>query len=316
MKVKAVLMKKLLALMLLCGVFFSACATNEKPQGVKQPSPEIQKGYVTTTLRDPIFPPTRVNDETAIFNTLLTSYYPSITSCKQASMQREYLYALIDSKVKNIYSSTGTIFPSESDEILEKLFSWSEKLCVYGGSLVYNRLRPSSSPEMPMLMKPPKGISINLVDDLFDVKSSEGRWSFTVPYYFMIWGMSDSVLANGLRSQVIMLSTGTARDKVTRIGFSQATLMLVFSPGAELEPFADSWRKVIGFTVSNSEEQELGIRGLRSQNYLDTNTNIHHEFVSWNTKQGVFAVSYSGLAGTYEWNRQHFLDFLRALKIE
>jgi hypothetical protein len=43
---------------------------------------------------------------------------------------------------------------------------------------------------------------------------------------------------------------------------------------------------------------------------------LHTEFASWTEKQGPFAVVYLGVDGTYQWNRPHFLDFLRAVQIQ
>ena len=64
---------------------------------------------------------------------------------------REHLYYLIDSYVKNLYSNDKRIIPEQHDLILDILFSWVERLGVYGGALVYNFLKSSESAEVPTL---------------------------------------------------------------------------------------------------------------------------------------------------------------------
>jgi len=48
----------------------------------------------------------------------------------------------------------------------------------------------------------------------------------------------------------------------------------------------------------------------------DRQSKLHTEFASWTEKQGPFAMVYLGIDGTYQWNRPHFLDFLRALQVQ
>lgn len=273
----------------------------------------VQQGYSTAPLRDPIFDVARVTVETTAINNWLNSNHKSL-SYQDMKGPREHLYYLIDSRVKDTFSRTGKIYPSEHDIILEILFSWAERLGGYGGSLVYNRIRSPKSRELPSQMRTPKGMSIELKDDLLRVQSVDGRWSVGFPYYFMLWNVADFNTKNGLRTQVIALSTGAAKDK-SQLGYSQATLLLIFSPGADTNVFVTSWRQQLNFRATK-EEKVLPVRGLRAQYRFDSQTQLHTEFVSWTEKQGPFAVAYTGIDGTYQWNRPHFLDFLRALQIQ
>jgi hypothetical protein len=201
----------------------------------------VQGGYSTEPLHDPVFDMAGVTVETTAINNWLNSNYQGL-SYEQMKGPREHLYYLIDSRIKDTYSRTGKIVPIEHDIILELLFSWAERLGAYGGSLVYNRLRSPSSRQIPPTLQVPKGMSIGLKNDLLSVKSAEGRWSVDFPYYFMLWNVADLNAKNGLRTQLIALSTGAARDK-SQLGHSQATLLLLFSPGADTKRFVTSWRE-------------------------------------------------------------------------
>ncbi len=273
----------------------------------------VQQGYSTAPLRDPIFDVAGVLVETTAINNWLNSNYKGL-SYQEMKGPREHLYYLIDSRVKDTFSRTGRIYPAEHDVILELLFSWAERLGAYGGSLVYNRLRSRASRELPTQLRAPKGMSIELNDDLLKVQSVDGRWSVAFPYYFMLWNVADFNAKNGLRTQIIALSTGAAKDK-SQAGHSQATLLLIFSPGADTNIFLTSWRQQLSIGVPK-EEKVLPVRGLRAQHRFDPQNQLHTEFVGWTEKQGPFAVVYTGIEGTYQWNRLHFLDFLRALQIQ
>jgi hypothetical protein len=273
----------------------------------------MQGRYSTEPIRDPIFEPARVVVETTAVNNWLNGNYRRL-SPQQMKGPREHLYYLIDSRIKETFGRTGKVMPSDDDVVLELLFSWAERLGAYGGSLVYNRLRAPTSSEMPSLLHPPTGISIRMDGDLLEVKSATGHWTVEFPYYFMIWTIGDVDATNGLRTQLLALSTGTARDK-SAVGHSQATLLLVFSPRADSNRFLASWKEQLGIPAL-AEEKALGVRQLRSQYHFDPQSNLHKEIVSWTEKQGPFAVVYLGLDGTYQWNRPHFIDFLRAVRIQ
>jgi hypothetical protein len=88
--------------------------------------------------------------------------------------------------------------------------------------------------------------------------------------------------------------------------------MLIFGPGADLASFAPYWTKQLGFT-GDEPQQELNIRSLKSRQRYDENQNMHHEYATWSSQHGQFVVVYLGLNGTYQWNRPHFLDFLRSI---
>jgi hypothetical protein len=56
------------------------------------------------------------------------------------------------------------------------------------------------------------------------------------------------------------------------------------------------------------------VKNLKSRHIVDETAQLHKEFTSWSDETGSFAVAYLGIEGTYQWNRQHFIDFLRVIK--
>jgi hypothetical protein len=157
-------------------------------------------------------------------------------------------------------------------------------------------------------------LSIELKGDLLTVTSATGRWSVDFPYYFMLWNVADFEAKNKFRTQLIALSTGAARDK-SQAGHSQGTLLLIFSPDADAKTFVMSWKEQLGIPAT-AEAKNVGVKSLRAQHRFDPTSKLHSEFVSWTEKQGPFAVVYMAIDGTYQWNRPHFVDFLRKVRIE
>lgn len=272
--------------------------------------PDPQSGYSLETLSQPIFDSAEVAVQTAAFNNWLNDNHENLTADRQKGV-REFLYYLIDSHVKSIFARDGQILPKEPDIILQTLFSWSERLGVYGGSIVYNEIRLPSEPEMPSKLDPPASISIEMRGDLLAVASKNGSWALEVPYYFMPQIVSDTVATNGMRFQSLMVATGTARDS-SKQGRSQATLLLMYSPEVDFTVFEKYWLQTID-VPADATAKELGIHGLSTKYYYIADTKIHSEVLVWEERSGSFALMYAGVDGAYQWNRPHFLDFLTSL---
>ncbi len=269
-----------------------------------------QRGYSVAPLRNPIFEPAQVVVETTALNNWLAANIQKL-SYEQMKGPREQLYYLIDSRIKQLYAEEERILPKAGDPILELLFSWSEYLGVFGGADVFNAVKASSAKAREPAMQVPPGISLRLSKDLFVVSSDLG-WSVRFPYYFMIWNVADFTATGGQRTQLLMLSTGAARDK-SQLGHSQATVMFMFSPGGGSEAFEAYWRKALAIE-QDSRQVPLNIRDLKSYHVMDATLKLHKEFTTWSSTSGSYAVAYLGIEGTYEWNRPHFLDFLRSIE--
>lgn len=125
----------------------------------------------------------------------------------------------------------------------------------------------------------------------------------------MVWNIGDTAKDGGPRTQLVALSTGAAKDK-SEAGRSQATLMFLFSPD-KTELLERYWRDQMGIDPE-VEPKALGVRALTSRHVVYEPTKLHKEFTSWSDPSGSFAVVYLGIEGTYESNRPHFIDFVRA----
>lgn len=270
----------------------------------------VQQGYTTSTLREPIFDSARVVVETVRLNNWLASNYDRLKP-EQMKRPREHLYYLIDSRVKETFVSQATILPNVHDPILEVLFSWAERIGVYGGALAYNAVKSPGANEMRPTLVLPEDMALRLTGDLFEIRSKSGAWTVTFPYYFMIGNIVERVATNGIHMQVVSISTGAAKDQ-SQLGHSQATLILVFTPTPNVKKLAEIWKRHLG--MAEEDEVPIGVNGLSSWRTFDVPAKLHKELTVWKAAQGSFAVAYLGLRGTYQWNRPHFLDFVRAVK--
>jgi hypothetical protein len=228
------------------------------PSGAEQlPTEPPQGGYSVAPLRDPLFDEAQVVVETMAINNWLNANIQKLTQ-EQMKGPREHLYYLIDSRVKQIYASEKRILPQKNDPILEILFSWSEHLGVYGGAYAFNAVKAPSSAPKTAGIKLPEGMTLNLTDDVFTLRSAFG-WSITFPYYFMIWNVGDFIAKGGPRTQLVALSTGAARDE-SLTGYSQATLMFFYSP-EEHGTVDKYWRESLGIGA-DVKPRALGAQGI------------------------------------------------------
>ena len=265
-------------------------------------------GYSTEPLRAPLFDEAQIAFEAMAINNWLNANIQKLTY-DQMKGPREHLYYLIDSRVKQHYATEKRLLPLKHDLILEILFSWAEPLGVFGGAEVFNAVKAPASPARTPGMKLPEGLSLTLSNDLFTIRSKSG-WAVSFPYYFMVWNVGDFTAKGGPRTQMVALSTGAAKDK-SQAGKSQATLVFLFSP-EKYEPFEKYWREQFGIGTEITPKG-LGVKNFVSRHIVDASTKLHKEFTSWSDPTGAYAVAYLGIEGTYEWNRQHFIDFVRAI---
>jgi hypothetical protein len=272
----------------------------------------IQGGYSTRPLEKAVIEPAEVLLDSIAFNDWLNANYAKLDA-ESMPGPREHLYYLIDSQVKSIYARDHVVRPViKNDPTLELLFSWSDRLHVYGGGLVKAALKPNALPDAPTVTHVPDGFGLSLRDDMLVLDSKTGQWSVSVPYYFMIWEIGEAVPTDGPKTQVVALSTGAARH-VGQEGYSQATVMILFGPGGDEASFTHYWAKQLGFTGDELEES-LDVRSLKSHRRYDETRNMRHEYVTWSAPKGQFVVAYSGINGTYQWNRPNFLDLLRSIQ--
>jgi len=271
-----------------------------------------QQGYSFEPLNNPVFDYAHVVVDVAKFNNWLNANYSKLNA-ETMKGPREHLYYLLSSYISELYKRDKVILPKKHDLILQILFSWSERLGVYGGSLVYNQIKSKKMEPIPELMKIPGSFSLSLDNDLYNLKSTTNIWSVKFPYYFMIGNMNDFQATNGMKTQLVSISTGASKDN-TKAGRSQSTLMLIYSPSNKFKTFKKYWLGQFGIP-SGAKTAELGVKNLNSRSIFDNASLLHKEITFWSSETGSFAVAYLGMDGTYQADRQHYLDFLNQLKV-
>ena len=183
---------------------------------------------------------------------------------------------------------------------------------MFGGTLAYDALRDSNTPPGVTLLPVPGSLSLELDGDTFELASGVGDWSVDFPFYFMVWNLEDFVAKNGMRTQLAGISTGAARHEGVE-GHSQATLLLMFSPGADHAAFSSYWTTQFG-VADQLPPGTTDLAKRKARVLYNPATHLHTEAVLWQTPTGSFALTYSGIDGTYEWNRAHFVDFFRSVR--
>ena len=153
----------------------------------------------------------------------------------QTQGAREHLHALIDSRVKEIYAKNGALMPKEPDPILAMLFAWAGRLGVYGADAVYSAVRGTYIVKPPPGPYPPAGLSLALQNDTLVISSSAGEWQASIRYHFFIFNLSNGTGSESKRTEVAVISTGSARD-VAPPGYSQATLAVFLPTARESRP--------------------------------------------------------------------------------
>jgi hypothetical protein len=66
---------------------------------------------------------------------------------------------------------------------------------------------------------------------------------------------------------------------------------------------------------SETKLEKLEVKALKSRSTYDEASLLHKELFFWPSEAGSFAVAYLGMDGTYQANRQHFLDFLTQINV-
>lgn len=226
---------------------------------------------------------------------------------------REHLHALIDARVKQLYAKNGSLPPPQPDPTLAMLYSWAGRLGVYGADLIYPAVQGTYPLQPPPGPQAPASFKLALVQESLVLSSVAGEWRALMPYHFFIFALDDATAADGRRTEAVAFSTGTAPD-AARPGYSQATVLLVFVHGADKSKFEEEWLSRLQIPP-NTDLAPVGSTKYQSRSAYDSGTRLHKEFVYVPSEKGGFAVCYSGLDGTYQANRAHFLDFMRLLKL-
>lgn len=275
---------------------------------------ESPLAYSTAPLRQPLYAGADLAAQIEAYDIWLSENLDTIANV-DVSAAREHLFALIDSVARNRFASDGVIYSERDAEDMRILFARAEGLGVYGGSLVLNQLIgvdepvPQTQPETQ-----PNTFGLTLDGTDFTLSSKLGGWSVSYPYNFMLWTLADFTPAIGARTQSVSLSTGFARHKNSS-EHSQATILLFYSVDGDTEWLERDMRAYYGIPA-DSVPVEIGLPGLAAHKFLNEERNLRVEYLRIDPgegKEGALVAVYLGIDGTYQWNRPHFLDFLRSL---
>ena len=272
----------------------------------------IGRSYSTKPLKQPIRDAAANAVEFTKFNNWLNGNYDSAPPDRRQAL-KEHLYSIIDSHVKQLYERQGVTYPSDNDLILSGCYAWADRMGVFGAKMVLERLDTTKAKGLDQQRSSPDSFKLILDGELFVLSSSSDAWRVTFPYYFMLGDLRDIEATNGLRTLMAVISTGFGRHNDAK-GYSQATIMLVFSPAGSASEFKEFWLKKFGLTVDD-QTAEL-VQRMPGYKRYDAKSKLHTEVVFPKTGSGAMAVSYMGLDGTYQWNRPYFDDFLGSLLLK
>ena len=227
---------------------------------------------------------------------------------------REHLYFLVGSAARAQLRATGRLFPPRDTLGLAEMLDEGTRLGLPGAGVVARALIGAAEAEHlapPVLAAAPFRLSFSAPE--YTLRSAHG-WSVRFPYYFMISHAETTTPKNDVETDVVMLSTlfGRHRD---RPGGSQATILLVATsptgPDA-VERFVRFWLGETRITEKDAVADAL-VADSRHYRQYDTVDMMDKEIVTLQRGQVVMIVEYIGVPGTFEANRQDFLDVVRGL---
>jgi hypothetical protein len=229
---------------------------------------------------------------------------------EQLARAREDVYALIADRVRRRYASEKVQYPTTPDSVLAALYQLASRTGAIGARRVAHDMLPGlirdetlrDSVDLELCYTPP----------LFTLRDGRVGWTVTFPYYFMISTLDRQVLADGNEYAVVMLSTLHAPNAAPDTSLSQATILIVASPGTSPASLGAFWARQMGVEAQSPSGQGGG-SGLR---YVgsDSATRLWKEFEVVPGRHGAVGVAYIGLEGTFELNRTHFVELLGRLE--
>lgn len=273
---------------------------------------ESPLAYSSVPLRQPIYSEVELAAQIETYDIWLSENIGSLAKAEFVAA-REQLFALIDSVARNRFARDGILYSEEDAEDMRRLFGWAEKLGVFGGSLVVNQLVGADVPQ-PKTKPPPDSFDLILEGTDFTLTSKLGGWSVSYPYNFMLWTLEDFTPDVASRTQSVSLSTGFARHTSSHEN-SQATILMFYSVDKDTGWLEREMRAYYG-VPSNSIPVEIELPGLTAHKFFNEERNLWVEYLRLDpgdAREGALVVVFLGIDGTYQWNRPHFLDFLRSL---
>lgn len=231
----------------------------------------------------------------------------------QIQPAKENIYLIIDSIVKQNRLESKTDFSESDDFFLRSMFNWASYLGVPGSDLVSDHFNGKASPVSPKRVTLPQPFSITFKYPLIRLSSSDGDWTLIYPYWFMTGYVQSFQAHNNLETEIAEVSTAFAKH-VGIEGYSQATIMFIFSPGNNDNIFKNFWMQSVGLKDADKIKETLRAGSATYVTY-DTDKHMYKEVTFLRGTKGDIAVVYVGINGTYQANRESYLEFLKDIKL-
>ncbi|MEN8144158.1 MAG: hypothetical protein ABFS14_04330 [Gemmatimonadota bacterium] len=274
-------------------------------------------GFSQEITRDPlrvpiVFPNDGLPTDPAEFQAWLMRRAENLGE-EELTLVREHLYALISADAKRRFESLGDPYPRSADPDLAEQFAWANDLGIIGAALVARALDPETRAVDPQGTLGP-GLALFFKRPSFRLIAEEDGWGIEFPHYFMI-GLADrQKLDNGLENSLLILSTLFAANSPEVGSASQATIMVASAQTDDVPGYAAFW--LVRFDIEPTEAAPNTVpNAVRTYRSYDEDSHLWKEMVVFNIPSGALVAFYSGLKGTYEANRQDFVDFLETLRV-
>lgn len=244
------------------------------------------------------------------FNNYLIENYDKLEK-DEMDVIREHTFLLIDSIVKDVCSEKRLEYEASEKNVLKILYNWGSRLGLYGCDSVaeyfhVNNIETIRSEEINDAFR----IQFNY--PYFNLSSNEGNWNILFPFYFMISTVTRFNSNYGAVTEAVKLSTLFSEHTVDN-GNSQGTILIIFSYTDEYEKVKNYWINTFGLTGENRTNDEI-IENSESYYGYDNSNNINKELVFLDSDNGVLMISFTGIDGTYQNNRIHFVNFMNNIE--
>jgi hypothetical protein len=193
------------------------------------------------------------------------------------------------------------------DTALASLYESASRLGVAGAADVYTALAPGRS-SLPTAQVPP-GISMSFAPPNFLLRADDATWAVCFPFYFMPVPLGRQVPANGVATELSVLSTLFAPDS-GEAGASQATIFIAAAAPRDSAQHVGFWLRQLAVVPAPGAAIDT------SGEWYSTPApeQMRRVVVVRRLPERVVILAYAGVAGTYEVNLPHFRDLLRTLR--
>ena len=238
--------------------------------------------------------------------------HPGQLDQDQAFEAREQIYAILAADLRQRFTRNGDAGLPAADSATAQLLAEADRLGVYSAFPVASRLGYSRTG--PRSQVPGVEFDLQLNGALFSLSAIQGRWTVQFPWYFMLWGVHRVEQGDVLPADVVSLSTLTAAHAGLQNGASQATILIVSSETDDAAAFLARWLATAGVTPRDTVPKVVP-NALRSYARVDRPRELRTEMSVFKIPSGSMLIGYFGREGTFQANRQHYLDLLASLRV-